>query len=103
MFEACFPDSVVGFTPNRKTNTEYVQVWLSFVQQHLERTAPESAQKNINLEILRDLRVPLPPLRLQEKVADVVHKVERLRAVQREGLRQAEHLFASLLHRVFSG
>ena len=26
-----------------------------------------------------------------------------LRAVQREALRQAEHLFASLLHRAFSG
>jgi hypothetical protein len=29
--------------------------------------------------------------------------VERLRAVQREALRQAEHLFASLLHDAFSG
>jgi len=29
--------------------------------------------------------------------------VARLRAVQREALRQAEHLFASLLHRAFSG
>src|SRR5450755_2872156 len=62
LFDACFPDSVVGFTPNTKTNTEYVQLWFSFVQQHLERTAPESAQKNINLEILRGLRIPLPPL-----------------------------------------
>lgn len=103
LFDACFPDSVVGFTPNGKTNTEYVQLWFSFVQQYLERTAPESAQKNINLEILRGLRVPLPPLKLQEEFAAVVQKVERLRAVQREALRQAEHLFASLLHRAFSG
>jgi hypothetical protein len=28
--------------------------------------------------------------------------VDRLRAVQREALRQAEHLFASLLDRAFS-
>jgi type I restriction enzyme S subunit len=103
MFDACFPDSVVGFTPNRKTNTEYVQLWLSFVQKHLERTAPESAQKNINLEILRGLRVPLPPLKLQEEFAVVVQKVECLRAVQREALRQAEHLFSSLLYRAFTG
>jgi type I restriction enzyme S subunit len=33
----------------------------------------------------------------------LVERVERLRAVQREALRQAEHLFASLLHRAFSG
>ena len=57
LFDACFPDSVVGFTANVKTNAEYVQQWFSFVQQHLERIAPESAQKNINLEILRGLQV----------------------------------------------
>jgi type I restriction enzyme S subunit len=33
----------------------------------------------------------------------VVERVETLRAVQREALRQADHLFASLLHRAFSG
>lgn len=102
LFDACFPDSVVGFTPNRKTNTEYVQRWLSFVQQHLERTAPESAQKNINLEILRDLRISLPPTKLQEEFATVVQKVERVRTQQHEADRQAEHLFQTLLHRAFS-
>lgn len=103
LFDACFPDSVVGFTANAKTNAEYVQQWFSFVQQHLEHIAPESAQKNINLEILRGLQVPLPPLKLQEKFAEVVRQVERLRAQQREANHQAEHLFQTLLHRAFSG
>lgn len=31
-----------------------------------------------------------------------VARHERLRAVQRESLRQAEHLFQSLLHRAFN-
>jgi type I restriction enzyme S subunit len=44
----------------------------------------------------------VPPLTLQQRFAGVVERVERLRAVQREALRQAEHLFASLLHRAFS-
>lgn len=102
LFDACFPDSVVGFTANFKTNAEYVQQWFSFMQQHLERIAPESAQKNINLEILHGLQVPLPPLKLQKKFAEVVRRVERLRAQQREAARQAEHLFQTLLHRAFS-
>jgi len=102
LFDACFPDSVVGFIANQKTNTEYVQQWFSFVQQYLERTAPESAQKNINLEILRGLQVPLPPLELQKKFAAVVRCAERVRAQQREADRQAHHLFQTLLHRAFS-
>ena len=52
---------------------------------------------------LARLPIPVPPLQLQQEFATLVERVERLRAVQREALRQAEHLFASLLHRAFSG
>jgi len=102
-FDACFPDSIVGFSPNDKTNTEFIQQWFNFIQQNLEETAPESAQKNINLEILRNLDLPLPPKLLQEKFARIVQKFERLRTQQREGDRQAEHLFQTLVHRAFRG
>ncbi len=102
-FDACFPDSVVGFVPNEKTNVEFVQQWFAFIQGILEETAPESAQKNINLRILRNLDIPLPPLPLQREFAHIVHTFERLRAQQREAERQVEHLFQTLLHRAFRG
>jgi len=101
-FDACFPDSVVGFNPNEKADVAFVQWWLSFKQKMLEETAPESAQKNINLEILRGLDVILPPLPLQEKFARLVRQFDRLRAQQREAGRQAEQLFQSLLHEAFT-
>ena len=50
--DACFPDSVVGFSPGDGATTEYVQYWFSFIQGKLEKDAPQSAQKNINLAIL---------------------------------------------------
>ncbi len=102
-FGACFPDSVVGFVPNEKTNVEFVQQWFAFIQGILEETAPESAQKNINLRILRNLDIPLPPLPLQGEFAHITHKFERLRGQQREAERQAEHLFQTLLQRAFRG
>jgi type I restriction enzyme, S subunit len=57
----------------------------------------------LNMEIIKGLRIPLPPLPLQQRFAALMEQVKRLRAVQREALRQAEHLFASLLHNAFSG
>lgn len=102
-YPSCFPDSVVGFLPGENVKTEFVQYWLSFLQANLERTAPESAQKNINLEILRNLDVPKPPFRLQERFAAIVHNFEKLRLQQREAERQSEHLFQTLLHRAFTG
>ena len=35
------------------------------------------------------------------ELVDIVERVEQLRAVQRESLRQAEHLFFSLVERAF--
>lgn len=101
-YPACFPDSIVGFTPGDKARVEFVRFWLVFLQQILEKTAPEAAQKNINLEILRALRCPVPPFSLQEQFAALVSRHERLRAGQREALRQAEHFFQSHLHQAFT-
>ncbi len=50
-----------------------------------------------------EIRVPAPPLSLQMCFAKLVTRHERLRTVQRESLRQAEHLFQTLLHRAFTG
>jgi len=102
-FDACFPDSVVGFQPNDSATTEYVQLWLSFLQATLEANAPESAQKNINLAILRGLDISVPPLPLQREFAAQVAAVERLKAAQRSSLAKLDALFASLQHRAFRG
>jgi type I restriction enzyme S subunit len=102
-FEACFPDSVVGFRSKDPATVHFAQTWLSFLQKMLEETAPESAQKNINLEILRNLKVPVPPLPLQQKFATIVESVERQKAAQRAHLAELDALFAALQHRAFRG
>jgi type I restriction enzyme S subunit len=53
-------------------------------------------------DLFGELQIPLPPLPLEEKFADLVEELEHLRAVQREALSQAEHLFQTLLHQAFS-
>ena len=78
-FDACFPDSVVGYIPNNEALTEYIRAWLSFLQPTLEANAPQAAQKNINLEILRDLPVSLPPIELQTKFSDYVSALYSVR------------------------
>jgi type I restriction enzyme S subunit len=102
-FDACFPDSIVGFIPGPRITVEYVRQWFASIQDRLEKIAPQSAQKNINLEILSNLQIPVPPLALQQKFVQIVQKYERLRTQQREAERQAEHLFQTLLHKAFQG
>jgi type I restriction enzyme S subunit len=101
-FDACFPDSVVAFVADPPT-TSYAQIWLSFWQKRLEDSAPESAQKNINLAILRNLMVPVPPLELRESFADRRRRVEQLRSRHLEHLTDLSSMFASLQQRAFAG
>lgn len=102
-FDACFPDSVVGFRADEPATVEFVRGWLSFLQASLEDKAPESAQKNINLEILRGLDVPTPDLGLRRAFARRIAGTEQLKAAHRASLAQLDALFASLQHRAFEG
>ena len=102
-FEACFPDSVVGFTAGLEGASEYVRCILSSLQPVLEKQAPESAQKNINLKILRGLQVPIPP---EELVVRFAQRACEVNALSVPGLRQQlglDALFSSLQQRAFRG
>ena len=76
-FDACFPDSIVGFSANERTNNIFIHYWFSFFQEILEAQAPESAQKNINLKILSDLKVIVPVKEKQNQFADFVAQVDK--------------------------
>lgn len=62
----------------------------------------EDAYSFMNTGRISELRIPVPPLTLQRRFAALVAEHERLRAMQREALRQAEHLFQTLLHDTFA-
>lgn len=101
-FDACFPDSVVGFTPDEaKVHTIYIQTWLSFLQSTLERKAPESAQKNINLKILRNLPVPVPPIEIQRQFVSSIEKVSQQLEITSTAVARSEALFQGMLQGVF--
>ncbi|MDC5558417.1 restriction endonuclease subunit S [Acinetobacter baumannii] len=102
-FEACFPDSIVGFTANKSSNVEFVQGLFFFFKQILEEKAPQSAQKNINLAILRELEVPIPPMRLQEKWSKIALSIEDQKQKLYKQLDIENQLFSSLQNQAFNG
>ena len=75
--DACFPDSVVGFIPSNEVTQIYIHYWFGFFQKILEEQAPQVAQKNINLKILSDLDVMVPPMGLQKQFISVVEQSDK--------------------------
>lgn len=102
-FDACFPDSVVGFTPNESVSSEYVLYCLRFYQEFFEHRAPKSAQMNINLDILRTLRMPIPPETLQLEFAQFVREMRALIKVASKQADRREELFRELIVAAFTG
>lgn len=100
-FDACFPDSVVGFAVNEKTNNIFIHYWFSFFQSILEAQAPESAQKNINLKMLSGLKVIVPERSRQDEFAAFVHQVDKLKAAVQKSLDETQMLFDSLMQQYF--
>ncbi len=103
-FDACFPDSVVGFTADKdEANPLYVLGLFWFFQRILEKNAPAAAQKNINLKILRELELPAPPTELQNQFAAIVEKVEGLKSRYQQSLTDLESLYGALSQKAFKG
>ena len=94
-FTACFPDSVVGYKPNKDTNTIYMFFIFKNMQKMLEEFAPGVAQKNINLKILSGLNIPLPPLPLQHLFAQRIEQIEHQKAEVQKAIADLETLLAS--------
>lgn len=103
-FDACFPDSIVGFIVDSKEATNlYVHHLFSFFQRILEKNAPSAAQKNINLEILRTFKVPHPSIEVQQQFDIIALKVESLKRQFNQSLQELESLYGSISQRVFKG
>jgi type I restriction enzyme S subunit len=105
---ACFPDSVVGFTVDaQRTLPEYVEYFLRTVRSELQQFAPATAQKNINLDTLATVRVPIAPVaeqieivaRIDAAFAEIDHFVAKAAAARR----LLDRLDQAILAKAFRG
>ena len=74
-FDACAPDSIVCYNSINKTVERYAFYYLIDAREEIEKYAPATAQKNINLGILNSLLIPMPPLSEQQRI---VAKLDKL-------------------------
>ena len=100
-FDACFPDSVVGFIANDKTSNIFIHYWFSFFQEILESQAPESAQKNINLKTLSELKIIVPPIEIQNEFISFAKQVDKSKLAIQKSLEKTQQLFDSLMQEYF--
>lgn len=105
---ACFPDSVVGVTVDRRlVSPELLETYIRTVRADLERFAPATAQKNINLEVLSAVAVPVVPAaeraELERQLVSALGAVEAVARTLSDSCADLDTLDQSILARAFRG
>ncbi|MGP1573052.1 MAG: restriction endonuclease subunit S [Aggregatibacter segnis] len=106
-FDACFPDSIVGFSASKAVLPEYIELFIKSARTRIESYAPATAQKNINLNTLENLIVPYCSLAEQTQIVAILESkltaCDQLAAELAKQLKQAELLKQAVLKAAFSG
>lgn len=99
---AC-PDSVVGIEAREGTNPFWLYSVLSCFKVALDRAATQNAQKNINLQTLRPLLIPVPPPDLMAELAQTLEAAAHAARDANASCRQIERLKKVVMDDLLSG
>jgi type I restriction enzyme S subunit len=100
--EAATNQAVCHIIPDPKTaDTRFLFQALSNQVPNIVARGVGGAQPNISQGIIKDLKLALPPLAEQRRIAEVLDKAEALRAKRRAALAQLDYLTQSLFFDLF--
>lgn len=71
-FEACFPDSIVGFVPRSAIERDFLYYVFQAMKPELLREAPVNTQGNLNVERIGSRGIPLPAVPEQQMIVNYI-------------------------------
>ena len=79
-FDACFPDSVIGFIPDEgKADARFVKfLFDATIQRRVQQFTQGAAQDNLSQEKLLSIEFPVPDIDSQKRVADILSTYDDL-------------------------
>ena len=103
-FAVACPDSVVGIQPyTDKANVVWLKYTLDTFKESLSNQAGKNAQKNINLQVLKPLAIPTPPLAEQKKIAEILSTWDEAISVVDKQLENCRQQKKALMQQLLTG
>jgi type I restriction enzyme, S subunit len=90
-------------TLKEKGNFRYMHFVLTNKLTELQNKSIGSNTKYLTLGILKQIKIPIPPLPLQQKFASIVEKVEKIKERQKRSEIEITGLFDALMQKAFKG
>ena len=99
----CFGQDLKGLVCGNQVLPEFIAASLRTQKAAILVQARGANTEGLTLEMLRAVRIMLPPLSIQHDFADCVAHIRALKTAQSASRERLENLFQSLLHRAFQG
>lgn len=100
--EAATNQACAAILPNEILNQIFLFYYLKNSYSFIRSLARGGNQENLNLSIVRDIQVFIPPITLQDNFVDIAQKIETIKAEQEAQKKVMEELYASITQKVFN-
>ena len=97
----CTNQAVCSIFPNESAIPIYLLYFLRAMKPHYINMAAGGAQPNISQAIIRNTKLPLPPLELQQTFAAQIEAIEQQKALIRRSLDETRTLLAARMQYYF--
>ncbi len=100
--ELCTNQSICSIVNNDRVNPEYLLFFLKMQYKELRGASTNTdGRGGLNLKIIGNYPIMIPPIDLQNKFADFVKQVDKSKVVVQKALDEAQLLFDSLMKEYF--
>ena len=71
--DACFPDSIMGFVPFKEvSNVKFIKYAFDILKRDCQKISQGTAQDNLSWQKLSTIKFPVPPIEIQNKIANIL-------------------------------
>jgi type I restriction enzyme S subunit len=94
--------AILGIKPqSEKLDLKYLRHWLASQQQKFEQDAQGVAQKNLSAGYIRELKIPLPTLSEQKRIAAILDKADAIRRKRQQAIQLTDEFLLALFLDIF--
>lgn len=101
--QLCTNQGFKNMVCGKELNPVYLYSWFLLNKEYLNSLGVGATFKEISKKIVENIKIPLPPLPLQQKFASIVEQVEKMKENVKKTKTDSEELFNSLMTKAFRG
>jgi len=96
--------AILGIVPKEeKTDVEFIYYLLNFLTPHFARHAKQTTQANLTAEIVREFKIPIPPILEQRKIAEILSTVDKKLEFEKNEKAKLERIKLGLMDLLLTG